>query len=404
MMIRTTLAFGLALTAGAAQAENPGTLGAVVGGLFGTGDPGPQQDAGGGGGVLSILSRAGGQMNSMGGGQQAEPRQAAPGQTRADLKRLVGEEFYGYHIDHPAIALPGDGIGHLGDVVSGAPAGSLDEVPEEIARLDVAARCAPTPPDPGAALASVQVAWPDEPSAVAAFDNDLLAERTLGWAKAKMRGSRKAGDRPDGDIEALPTVNVVLTDTSAPQHLVLQTAAPGVLWNLQPAPGVDLVHVTLVGPGIQAIHRVDGTYSVEVVSVGEDCAPLPARAIAPHWDMFDRLPPNSRDLERYAAEAQARFDAYEAWFTAAFGRSVEDVTIGAWTASGVLVGPAPTSPDDRPVWRPHGRVEVTQSDHLIAGTDQARTAAIADLQHDLMRAATAGDLTALMPPAMEITE
>ena len=323
-----------------------------------------------------------------------------------DPARTVRQMFYGYRIDHPGM-VGDDGDVHLAQsVLNGIPVATPFDRPREIKQLPVSGDCRIRKLQTGEAFGNVQVSTSPVRSGVFAYSNRVLADETRAWVKVLKSGKNIEATKPPGQGRAALQVTVAVTDATAPHYLVLQSGGEPILWDLQTAPGVEIAHVVLIGGRGQGVVLADGNTSVEALQIDADCAPRPSRAPKPHWEMYELPSTTTESGETHEDRALREHAEYDAFFQSTFGRPSETGVAGAWSAANVLIGAAPTTPENRPAYRPMaGRVaHMTPIDHLFNLDPDAAIAAQRQLQRNLALAAIGRDLSALQPDPMERLE
>ncbi|MHA3913538.1 hypothetical protein [Halovulum sp. GXIMD14793] len=194
-------------------------------------------------------------------------------------------------------------------------------------------------------------------------------------------------------------VDVVVTDTSAPLHWVLQGSG-NVLWNVIPADGVKIAHVSLISGGqsgltgnigdatFDAIRASDfGPYPEFSISRREerefDCMAHPIPAPKEYWTSHaGAAKGNTLDANLLFLRTKGSA-AYAKWFRDSFGVSAETNFIVADGAANVLVGPAPSAPLQA---APYGStvVHFLFADHVISEDYKLREAATERLFTDIL--------------------
>lgn len=245
-------------------------------------------------------------------------------------------------------------------------------------------------------------------------DSDLAASLQASVKSATRSPDRFDGFQPvDGEFRV---VDVLITDTSAPLYLVLQTTADIALWNLQLAEGVSLVHVVMIskkasalvgapaGIGIEALRSADFIDSDNDPRRANDqpreCMIVPWRQPQEDWRaswLGKRY--GGADLITVKTHEKG-FAAYNAWYSAAFGVDANANTLTAESVSHVLLGPRPATPlpyrsvNGQPVW-------VSPIDNIFQGDEATRQAGVGQLHEAVLQAAIGGDVAMLWPDAVE---
>jgi hypothetical protein len=320
------------------------------------------------------------------------PRESAELAGVTDPAQTVRVDFYGDRVRSPGVAGQGRDVYLLaGLLADGGPR------PSERPATFVAGRavdgCAPRRPARDEALVSVQTyeggieapAWLASPAD--------LGRETRHWVEQRALRNAFIGSTPNKPMDPVRRIDVIVTETSAPVYLVLQTGFAGMIWHVVTAPGVRIAHVAAVGPGGMGVSLPDLATPVEFV---ERCAPRPVREPAPHWDLFHRIGSDAS----YEAKARGWFADYDSWFRGAFGQGVEGVTVGGFAADHVLAGPVPAAPV---AWRPFQGATVVHGPvaSAFAGSKAEAERPFSAVQTALATAAAGGSLDMILPPVME---
>lgn len=145
----------------------------------------------------------------------------------------------------------------------------------------------------------------------------------------------------------LRVVNVAVTETSAPLHLVLSSER-SVIWNIIAAPDARVVGVTAVsGAGLGVANAPEGA-RIEAL-YGEAlsrCEVAPVRRPQRDWILAREARAGGAKLAQYETR-NARADAYDAWFGKWYGAPADEAAIAPMGAGAVLIGPMPASPAAR---------------------------------------------------------
>ncbi|MEO1639161.1 MAG: hypothetical protein AAFU41_07940 [Pseudomonadota bacterium] len=214
------------------------------------------------------------------------------------------------------------------------------------------------------------------------------------------------------------TADVIVTDTSGPLYLMLQSQSGGTIWNIHAAPGVEIAHIAMIGHGDSGLTGNIGNATFEAVRAfdfadridfnfynGEpedfDCMAQPYRDPDESWAAWEGAKAgNTLDGNLLFGQSNG-FKAYDYWFTQTMGFSSKENAIDANRAGVVLVGDAPTEPLTIPAG-PHP-LHIRQYDHIITGTEEVREAEIVALYTDILTKAAGGDIAGTIPAASEIS-
>ncbi|MDF0595718.1 hypothetical protein [Psychromarinibacter halotolerans] len=353
------------------------------------------EESGGSDGVVDLMAEDGIASQIFGGGlSAATPSDDTENET--DPNKLRSADFYGWKAKDYGVAAYGDSILHLNTIVADYPRDIQYPASYRIAAFDPS--CTPRPPREDEAIANVSVGFGDRPSGLLAFDTSELVKAQMTWLGRKFGGTSVTQSQLVPDRDGMAIIDVIVTDTSAPQYLVLQHWMSDVLWNVMLAPGVEVSHIAVVGPG-GALNPPWGDYDIQFLSTrGIDCVPRVARIPRPSWGMTSQ--PGAETLAQdYMDESRTAYDHYAAWFLTHFNSLPEFNVVGFYVTKHALVGPVPDTPIP---YRPLAGAEVlvTEKDYIFVSEPQVRDAFLLDVQIGLLTDAAGGDLAALSPEPM----
>lgn len=198
----------------------------------------------------------------------------------------------------------------------------------------------------------------------------VIVERGAGEPPLFQIGS---GGPAGASIDRLRVVNVAITETSAPVHLVLASEST-VIWNILPAPGAAVSAVAAVSGGGVGVAGVPSEVEVQAL-YGEAlsrCEVRPARRPQEDW-LFTRQSKKGSVPQRDAlAERHVQADAYDAWFRKWYGAPAEKDAIAQMRAGTVLIGPLPKDESKRVPMRTlaGATVQLSLTGRLIIGSEQ----------------------------------
>ena len=251
------------------------------------------------------------------------------------------------------------------------------------------------------------------PAPLSAFSDQQLTEQVLQNIEAVTQGGVASGQAMalTGQKTSL---DVFVTDTSAPLYLVLQNMGPGVIWNLQLAPDVEVAHVAMIGSDFSGVANLPADTTVEALLVadfvppyqyGADDAPRacmirPWRNPQPDWIGSLKTQAGSLTFQNQMYSYTKGYQAYNRWFTETLGVDAATNTITARDAAHVLLGPMPAEPFSYRSMAGQD-IRMMEADNLFVGDATARRDAAERLHFDLLTAAVGGDISALNPPVME---
>lgn len=217
----------------------------------------------------------------------------------------------------------------------------------------------------------------------------VFVERGVGEASLYQIHDADLSGRASAVRDQLRVVNVVVTEKSAPVHLVLSSET-SVIWNILPAAGVAIANIAAVSADGVGLAGAAPTVAVQAY-YGEAltrCDVAPVRQPQDDW-AFTRNAMKAGGAQRQSLDAlRADADAYEAWLTKWFGAAAVTGAIAHQGIGAVLIGPTPASAQARVAMRPlaGSTLKLSLSDHVIVGRKRDYEEALARLSG----AATAG--------------
>jgi len=275
------------------------------------------------------------------------------------------------------------------------------------------ARCTLRAPSDAEKVMGVRIENGGMTAPIHALSNAQLAAQLLENVRAVTQdGEDYANDNRLGGSKS--SVDVFLTDTSTPIYLVLQNMGPGVIWNLHAAPDVTVVHVALIGSDFSGVANKQTDTTIEAVLVGDfvpphqygaddalrDCMVRPWRNPQPDWIGARKATAGDLSYQNQMYSYTKGYEAYNRWYTGAFGVDAGLNTVSLRDAAHVLLGPVPANPFDYSEMAGQP-LHMMPTDHMFTGSQASRETAVAQLQNSLLTAAIGGDVGALNPPAME---
>ena len=214
-------------------------------------------------------------------------------------------------------------------------------------------------------------------------------------------------------------LDVIVTDTSGPLYLALQTSSSNTLWNIHAAPGVEIAHIAMISGGPSALTGTIGNASFEAVRSSRDanqtrfydfrgdpgdieCMTRPFRKPDESWGAWAGAKGgNSMDGNLLFGQDKG-FDSYEFWFKDALGLSPTQDLIHAERAGTILVGEIPAEPITMPT--APTTVHMPTHNRIVTGTEAERESEIVGVYTDLIRAAAGGDHSEVMPAAISLDQ
>jgi hypothetical protein len=240
-----------------------------------------------------------------------------------------------------------------------------------------------------------------------------MADQLMENVEALTQGARGVDplDKLAGEKASL---DIFVTDTSAPLYVVLQNMGPGVIWNLHIAPNVEIAHVAIIGSDYSGIANLPAGATVESLLVGDfipphqygaddtvrSCMIRPWRLPSPDWIGSLKSEAGSLIDQNQMYSYTKGYEAYNRWYSATLGVDAAANTVTARDAAHVLLGPMPAAPFAYSSLAGQ-EIQFMEVEHLITGLPTERNSAATSIHRDLLTAAIGGDMTALTPPAME---
>lgn len=329
---------------------------------------------------------------------------AAPRPVESDTMSDQGPLFAS-----PAVAHQGTGPLSLNDIATQIALPTGDTAIGALLPFARNAQCDLRNPLPTEKVVNVRIETALLPAPIQAFSDQALAALLLANIEAVTKNGKSAVS--DARITDQKTsLDVFLTDTSAPLYLVLQNLGPGVIWNIHSAPNVTVAHVAIIASSFSGLVAPPNNATFEALlvpdfvaahSFGADdeirpCMIRPWRNPQPDWIGSIKAERGNTLYENQMSSYAKGYAAYNSWYTATLGVDASTNLVTARDAAHVLVGPQPSEPI--PYRSMAGRdVYFMQTDHMIAGDTATRQAMTERLHNDLLVAAIGGDASLLDP-------
>jgi len=306
---------------------------------------------------------------------------------------------YAVNIDRTTIAID--------ELIASGSGSAAEDVSYVSAYFEPNKSCSLSRVKPGRKPVSVLVGAPYQYAPVRLFDRSQVVEVLAGSAKESL----KEGYFPSAipvDRGQMGLVNVVVTDTEAPLHLILQNRQHDILWNITSAKGVEIAHIALVGPrssgvagdvGKATIESVRATDYHELVGrtwrdsvVKDGCMAQPHARPSANWGASHNAAVGSRKDAELLTRMTGATKAYYTWFQSRTGVPVETNFLTADKATVVLVGPKPSAPlQGRALHK--SVLHLPQNDYVLTGTNAALEAATQRIYSEILDAAAGGTYT-----------
>jgi hypothetical protein len=319
----------------------------------------------------------------------------------ADTATLLRSDLSGEFLASPGLALAGSKVALVTDALESFRPVSPEDAPAGVTDLAILKGCSFARPRAGQKIANVKVGGSPVETSIQSYSDTDVAKAAMGWLEWQK-------DHPELDyaiernlpVASIRLVDVVLTDTTSPQYLVLQSASDGILWNLHLAPGVTVAHVAMVAQGDTGLVNPDPAVKVEVLrtDLKPECNAEPVFEPGDDWGFVRNTKEGMGDQALLARHVE-RFAAYDAWFTKTFGQSARQDLVGFREAAHLLVGPLPDPASKVPQVVFNGAsVAMTPQDNILFGPAVERSAQMTAQMESLLGSAIGGDLAMLVAP------
>ncbi len=217
------------------------------------------------------------------------------------------------------------------------------------AAIEAVGDCRPVHPQEGTRVAHAYAGLSTKDDALYILSAAQFAARMNRYAD----GFKRNGDGVVGRPEKVQLVDLIVTDSSQPLHLVLSGSNTEILWVLHAAEGVDIRGVTLLNGRAQAL----AGFSDDIVAQSIDEAEFKSCGIDPTYPAFEGLNPmetrfnldeedeDDWDLPkpidpRAEPTKDDKIAAYDRWFRRAFGIRAFETRTGYYEGTAVLIGPS----------------------------------------------------------------
>ena len=274
------------------------------------------------------------------------PEGERTGESPSDF-RVDGEDelfAYGLFADGPVAALAGNSPVFIDDVIVGYSTRVAQDIPAEITKIRPIMGCFVTPPlkdtfvghvvagQSGPALGLVTYGDNDLAAAVQDFVDDFRAARTAETVSA-----------PVPEDLVYQSYDVVVTETSVPVYLVLQTGPGNRIWNIHVAQGVRIERVVLLGGGQVGVANLDPVVPVEVILKDglQACNINPVLPLNPGHRLLVAAASGDAEAQARLSAQELAASAYRQWFVDAFGIAAGPSRTGFDWGTVSLVGPVP---------------------------------------------------------------
>lgn len=217
------------------------------------------------------------------------------------------------------------------------------QAPAKISRLEIAKKCSFPRPAANETLVQVQTSDSGLPTGIVALSDAQLQA----LSEDELQNPAAARQRA-----AMKLVDVVVNDTRGPIYLVL-AGGNDTVWNIEKAPNSVISHVAILGGDNAGIANLDPSVPVTALTnkSAKDCGVVAARLPKSGWTIVAEA--NEGDMAAIdSVKLQTeKYNHYNSWFRATFGKDSESVTIGVARMSHALIGTVPASLEERLPYR-----------------------------------------------------
>ncbi len=276
------------------------------------------------------------------------------------------------------------------------PAGDGD-LPAKIEDLQSLGSCTFEAPRPEEILAKVQVDGSAMKSPVYAVSRQEMGERTKTYLVNLKAGNDIVPFNASDDRMGI--VDVVVTEKAKPVYLVIAYTSP-TIFNIQLVEGARISRIALVGLGAAGIANAHPAVQIQSLAgrAMQSCNILPAREPADHW-LFVQDAKKDSSLKDALEWNFSMYRDFSAWQRKNFGSSSGDDSVGAMTASHVLVGPMPQTREARATFKPleGATLLLSKNNHIFVGEEAAYKKKYTQVIVDAATKMAGGDVSELMP-------
>lgn len=330
--------------------------------------------------------------------------------TKADNPTALRRtDMRGYVAKSPAMAASRDDVFLVSDILDGVRPTGASDVPSDIYFMSQVKNCRFQQPLPEDHVANVQIGTASAKLPIRILSESRRISASMNWVKGFTNPAiGKAQRNRTITPPQMHMVDVVVTETSAPVYLILQSEYTGVLWNIQKGPDVFIAQVAIISNGTSGIVNPDFNTPTQILDTTQnrDCAPRVFRKPEPHWS-FVRNVSEYGIGEDVLEKNMAQFQEYSNWFSLNFNQPSDKGRIGFNTVNHILVGPMPAKDAPRIPYQAVADqpVYISKTDHVFAYEDMDEMQDYNQGLHlDLIMAAAGGSLDALSPQVMEKTQ
>ncbi len=322
---------------------------------------------------------------------------------------------HGYVFPAGYVATNLDEVVAVNSIIAGYDGRSETEIPLEIKKFKTVSECTFRPPAQNEQVRGAAVQTALLSTAVRAMNDRQLAYKlNKQLADQLERPTRRRNIEPLQGI--VKVINLYVTDTEAPNYLVLQSTGGNVVWNVHLGPEVSVSHIALIGSGASGVLLPDGINpTIEALRIGDfmrasndrrredpdPCSVQPWLKPKPHWIAAQKAETGNMLYENQIETYAKGHHNYDRWFQGVFGHAADTVNLSANAAAHMLIGPLPAA---MMTYAPLSRrtLNITEHDHIFTGDAEFLSRRISNINNSILLAAAGGDLTNLNPPIQEV--
>jgi hypothetical protein len=315
---------------------------------------------------------------------------------KGDPQRLVSNGRAGLRAE-PRVALDQNNKAHfLQHMVSGFD-WDHNAQPKAVSYVADVPNCVFPAPAEGAKVVYLTASRGDMDSRIHTFGASDIRQTALQYVEDWRKAGREQPVSFSSRQMTMAIMNVVVTDTSQPLHLVL--GLPQSVVNFQIAPGVTIAGVSLIAERESAVANLPDSVPLHVMrpATVERCEATPWLRPTQAWQL-SRLAKESPGSHREALENRSRlFTRFDTFFRRSFGQGSEINMIGGEYISGFLIGRPPTSLDQRLPYRSLAvaQLRMARPENLVVGTRDDLRKALGAKMRPVAEQMASGSLAAL---------
>lgn len=350
---------------------------------------------------------------------------AIPTARPKSVQPTIEQKDQGTIMRSPAVLAAAGQTLEASDLFSDFEPGADLGIPSKVDQFQGLDHCKPRRPTKDEKIIGVRISAATMPTQIHAIDKASVARALTAGLKPALKHRRKIrlGVRAKQDTNlttlgqskaGMNTVDVVLTDTSAPLYLLLQISGGQMIWNLHLAPGVQLKHVVMISGGKVALSGLPSGVSYQYMRTGDfvtkhhfgvddtprDCMILPWRNPQPNWGTVQKAARRAGLFRNQMESFTKGYAAFNRWYKGAIGQDAAIGTMSALSAAHVLLGPEPTQKLPYHTIHAHDLL-ISKTDYVITGAPESRAQQMAKLHTDLFFSALGADIETLWPDPME---